>query len=101
MVTRVSQRFGIAAVAFAIAAIWTGIGLTSGFECLLVFTLAYGGAAVVQQRREAVRRQAERGRRSRRTSSGRARRPDPVVWDDDEPEELTESRDWPSLVGGW
>ena len=100
MLTRVSQRYGIAAVAFATAAIWLGIGLTSAFECLLVFTLAYGGTAVVQQRREAVRRQEERGRRSRRAPAARTRRPDPVVWDD-EAEELTESRDWPSLAGGW
>jgi hypothetical protein len=35
----VARRYLLAKAGFAVALIWTGIGLTSGFECLLVFML--------------------------------------------------------------
>jgi hypothetical protein len=37
------RRYGVAGVAFAIALVWNRAGVTSGFECLLVFTLVYKG----------------------------------------------------------
>jgi hypothetical protein len=75
---RFVQRYLFAAVAFAIAAVWTGVGLVSGFECLLVFGLAALAAAAVQRRHEVAASRARRARPVRR-GEGRRERP-PSAW---------------------
>jgi len=57
------QRYLIAAIAFAMAAVWLGVGLVKGLECLLAFLLASLIVAVVQ------RRQAVIGRRDTRRAT--------------------------------
>ena len=70
---RFAQRYLFAAVAFAIAAVWTGVGLVSGFECLLVFGLAALGAAALQRRQEVAASRARRVRPARRGERRRGR----------------------------
>ena len=68
---RVGQRYVIAAVAFALAALWTGVGLVAGFECLLAFAVVALVVAAVQRRNDVAARTARRarpgGRQPRRT----------------------------------
>ena len=45
------QRHLIAALGFAAAAVWLGVGLVKGLECLLAFLLTSLVVAVVQRRR--------------------------------------------------
>lgn len=73
MLTRVAQRYLIALGAFLVAAAWTGVGLTKGLECLVVFSSVYVVSAAVQARRAAA---AARGSR---------RRPRPRHEDADDP----------------
>lgn len=105
---RVVQRYLIAAIAFAVAALATGVGLVSAFECLLVFVLASLGVAVVQARSVAAERRAsrsvrgrshdrraaggreQRGRHEHAVSPSRARR---QPYDDD-----ADSGEWPRLA---
>jgi hypothetical protein len=70
---RFAQRYLFAAVAFAIAAVWTGVGLVSGFECLLVFALAALTVAAVQRRNEVAANRARRTRPARRAERRRER----------------------------
>jgi hypothetical protein len=70
---RFAQRYLFAALAFAIAAVWTGVGLVAGFECLLVFALAALGAAAVQRRHEVAASRARRARPARRAERRRER----------------------------
>jgi hypothetical protein len=75
---RFTQRYLFAAVAFAIAAVWTGVGLVSGFECLLVFGLAALGVAAVQRRNEVAANRSRRARPARRAE--RRREPSSSAW---------------------
>lgn len=68
---RVGQRYLIGAVAFAVAAVWTGVSLVGGFECLLVFGLASLVVAAIQRRHDLD------ARRSRRPTRARVRRARP------------------------
>jgi hypothetical protein len=77
MLTRIVQRFAIALCAFLIAVIWTGIGLTSAFECLAVFSGVYVVAAAVQARRASA---AAPRRRPRRRAPVRYEDDDSGVW---------------------
>jgi hypothetical protein len=70
---RFAQRYLFAAVAFAIAAVWTGVGLVSSFECLLVFGLAALAVAAVQRRHEVAANRARRARPGRRGERRRSR----------------------------
>ncbi len=105
------QRYLIGALGFAVAAVWLGVGLTKGMECLLAFLLTTLIVSVVQVRRRAVAR--SRGRRSTTSDprDGRRRavaehgerrhssrpelrpRPSPAVYDDDAFDD-----DWPRLA---
>jgi hypothetical protein len=71
---RVGQRYLIAAVAFAATALWTGVGLVQGFECLIVFALVALSVAAIQRRDQAKAARAGRGAdaraRRRRTVRG-------------------------------
>lgn len=62
MARSVAKRYLVAAFAFMAAAIWLGVGLTSGFACLLVFVLALQ-AVRLYQRRSTVRSRRTRSRR--------------------------------------
>lgn len=46
----VVARYLVPAFAFMAAAIWLGVGLKSGFACLLVFVLAFQAVRLYQQR---------------------------------------------------
>jgi hypothetical protein len=76
MLARIAQRYAIAVVAFLIAVVWTGIGLTSAVECLAVFSVVYVVAAAVQARRTAT---APRPR-PRRRAPVRYEDEDSAVW---------------------
>jgi hypothetical protein len=69
MIMRAGQRYLLAAVAFAIATLWTGVGLVAGLECLLVFCLVALGVAGVQRRRDLAARPKRRARRIPREGS--------------------------------
>jgi hypothetical protein len=105
------QRYAIAAVGFAAAAVWLGVGLVKGLECLLAFLFVSLVVTFVQRRQFVVeRRHARRARtapagfrRQDRADDGRARRhargSDPSPWPkrslyDDE----TDSGEWPRPV---
>ena len=105
------QRYLIGALGFAVAAVWLGVGLTKGMECLLAFLLTTLVVSVVQSRRRAIAR--SRGRRSTASEHRRSRRrtvaptgerrysphpefrprPSPTVYDDD-----AYDNDWPRLA---
>ena len=96
------QRYLIATLGFAAAAVWLGVGLTKGLECLLVFLLTSLVAAVRQRRQLAVergnghsRRRAVPDARDRRPPrhSGSRSRPLQTLYDDD-----ADSDDWPQLA---
>jgi hypothetical protein len=59
------QRYLIAALGFAVAAAWLGVGLAKGLECLVAFLLTSLVVSVVQARRRVL----ERSRRRRPTTS--------------------------------
>lgn len=96
MVQRVVQRYLVAVVAFAVALLWAGLGLTSGFECLAVFSLAYAGMGLMQQRRRASTRASIRAREDRRPRT-RERRPLRAGIDPDG----GEGGEWPLLAEPW
>jgi hypothetical protein len=91
------QRYLIAAIAFAAAAVWTGLGLASAFECLLVFLIAVLVVAALQRRSDVAARRAGRPVRSR--SGGRGVRPSRARprREDDE----LESREWARPAEHW
>jgi hypothetical protein len=49
-VRSVAARYLVAAFAFMAAAIWLGVGMTSGFACLFVFVLASQAVRLYQLR---------------------------------------------------
>lgn len=84
-----AQRYAVAAMAFAAAAVWLGVGVVSGLECLLAFLVTSVAMDAVQRRN----RVQERRRRS--TSRPREqRRPRPAVEADD-------ADDWQLAEPGW
>ena len=97
------QRYLIATLGFAAAAVWLGVGLTKGLECLLVFLLTSLVAAVRQRRQLAVervhaqsRRRAvpdQRDQRHQPRHSGSRSRPLRTLYDDE-----AAGDDWPHLV---
>jgi hypothetical protein len=87
----VVQRYLVAAVAFAIALVWTGVSFTAGLKCLLAFTVVYAAAAAVQQRRLVQDRRA--ARRPERRMSRPSRR------DDFEVVTAGELGGWPAAAG--
>jgi hypothetical protein len=105
------ERYLIGAIGFAAAALWLGVGLINGLECLLAFLLTLLVVAVVQRRRLVAERshahRAARGhayggsgatvnRRDRRPAghaASRSRPSRPPRHDDD-----ADSGDWPPLV---
>lgn len=98
VVKQVAQRYLVAAVVFGIAAVWSGLGVSASFECLLAFTAAYVGAAAVQRRRAASAARAGRRTRSRsRAESRRPRRESAHVYDDEAGDEAV----WPQLAERW
>lgn len=111
---RMMQRYLIASGVFAVAALFFGVELLRGFECLLAFALTSLIAGLVQ-RRQLV---SERGR-VRRSDAGRSRRRRPRAVDkrdrrDSErpsrgsrpprvlPDDEAAHGDWPQLTDyGW
>jgi hypothetical protein len=65
-----SQRYLVASVAFVVAAIWTGLSVTSAFECLIAFTFVYAIAGAAQ--RGKARIDGDRGGDSSRSRSRRS-----------------------------
>jgi hypothetical protein len=107
----VGQRYAIAAVGFAAAAVWLGVGLVKGLECLLAFVSVSLIVAVVQRRRVVpVRRQmrlavrsASDVRRRRRADDAReqrrAKRAEPSPWPKrSRYEDEGDSGEWPWRV---
>lgn len=66
----VAERYAVAAFAFLAAAVWLGVGLISGFACLLVFLLAAQAVRLYQQRSDA-REEAQTSSRERRSRDSR------------------------------
>jgi hypothetical protein len=108
-VKRITQRYLIAAGVFAVAALLSGVGLVSGFECLLAFVVTSLVVGVVQRRQLAaedprsVRPRSRSRRRPRAAESRDSRRsvprsrPSRVVYDDE-----VEAVEWPQLADhGW
>lgn len=95
MVKRVVQRYLVGAAAFTVALLWTGLGLTSGFECLIVFALASAGTALAQQRRQVATRGARDRRERQHRSETRRRAPRAVLFEDGD------SGEWPQAVERW
>lgn len=74
---RFVQRNLIAALVFAVAALWLGLGLISAFECLLMFGLSSTLVRVLQRRHglaKPAKTHASKKRRSR-PANPRHRRP--------------------------
>ena len=73
------ERYLIAALGFAAAALWLGVGLSKGLECLLAFLLTLLVVAVVQRRQFVAERNHARAARgnghSRSRGGGAAHRP--------------------------
>ena len=104
------ERYLIGALGFAAAALWLGVGLINGLECLLAFLLTSLVVAVVQRRRLVAERshahRAARGDshgRSRATANRRDRRPAGHAASRSRPSrpprhDDTDSGDWPPLV---
>ena len=109
------ERYLIAAVGFAAAALWLGVGLVKGMECLLAFLLTLLVVAVVQRRQRVVERsRARRPAHSRGGShsrvggatdrrherpvrrAGSRPRPSRPLYDDD-----ADGGDWSRLVEHW
>jgi hypothetical protein len=65
------QRFLAAALAFVVAALWMGLPLKSGLECLLVFAVVHTIVGVLQR----VRARAQHNRRDVRRSRLEQMRP--------------------------
>jgi hypothetical protein len=101
----IAQRYLIATVFFVAAELWVGIGLLSGLQCLLAFTLASAVVAVVQRRRLVAARGRARAsarggaRRSRPAAAAPRTRPRPLppepkpLYDDD-----SASVGWPQMA---
>lgn len=88
------QRNLTAALVFAVAALWLGLGLISAFECLLMFGLASTLVRVLQRRHglaKPAKTRASKKRRSR-PANPRPRRPaqTPRLGDGG-----TQTADWP------
>jgi hypothetical protein len=103
------QRYLIASGGFAVAALMSGVGLVSGFECLLAFVFTWLVVGVVQRRQFAaeggrsVRPRSRSRRRPRAVDSRDSRRsvprsrPSRVVYDDQ-----VEAIEWTQLADhGW
>lgn len=108
---RLVQRYLIAAVGFVVAAMWLGVGLSSGLECLLAFLLTLLVVTVVQRRQRVVARgghahrtasghrhahrseAADRGDRRYPPRSSTRSRPSRPVYDDE-----ADAGDWPRLA---
>ena len=104
------HRYLIAAGVYAVAALILGVGLVSGFECLLAFVFTSLVVGVVQRRRlvaegrRAVRPAARRSRKRPRAVDSRdsrrlvpRSRPSRVVYDD-----AVEGDVWPQRAEhGW
>jgi hypothetical protein len=108
-VKQVLQRYLIASGGFAVAAMMSGVGLVSGFECLLAFVFTSLVVGVVQRRQLAaeggrsVRPRSRSRRRPRAVDSRDSRRsaprsrPSRVVYDDE-----VEAVEWPERANrGW
>ena len=85
MLTRISQRYALAALSFVIAVFVTGLGLIASVECLGVFSAVYVAAAAYQQRQLA----AQRRRPARRVRVAQA---------EDEWPRQQHAVDWPSAT---
>ena len=66
------ERYLIGALGFAAAALWLGVGLVKGLECLLAFLLTVLVVVVVQGRQRVVER-GRAGRPDRGRGRGRCR----------------------------
>jgi hypothetical protein len=102
VIKRVTQRYTVAAFAFAIAVAWTGTGMASSLECLLVFILANLGVSAFQ-RRHATTHRVQRGRSLRDRDRGeiivpRSHRPRPTVYDADDQGDVGA---WPEVAERW
>jgi hypothetical protein len=73
---RLVQRYLIAAIGFVVAAVWLGVALSSGLECLLAFLLTLVVVTAVQRRQRVV----AHGGHPHRTAGGHrhARRREPA-----------------------
>lgn len=87
MLTRISQRYTLAAFAFVIAAFVTGAGIVASAECLGVFTTVYVAGAAYQQR-QLAQQQHQRRRPARRRPR--------LVEEDAWPQQ--QAVDWPSAT---
>ena len=88
------ERYLIGALGFAAAALWLGVGLIDGLECLLAFLLTSLVVAVVQRRRLVAER-SHAHRAARGDSHGRSRAT--VIRRDGRPAGHAASRSRPSL----
>jgi hypothetical protein len=77
---RVGQRYVLAAGAFAAAALWTGVGIVAGFECLLAFVAVALTVAAVQRRNDVVARRARSSQRGRRDAPRTSRELSTSEW---------------------
>jgi len=89
-----AQRYLIAAIGFAAAAVWLGVGLVKGLECLLAFLLVSLIVAVVQQRQVAVERRHVRHAMSAPASTRRREQRDEAR--DRRRARRSQSSPWPS-----
>jgi hypothetical protein len=94
-VIRAGQRYLIGAIAFAAAAVWSGVGLLSAFVCLLVFVIALLVVAAMQRRSDVAARRSGRAVR-RRSSERRAGHTRPRSEDDG-----FESGEWARPAERW
>ena len=107
MVKNMTQRYTVAAVAFALAAAWTGAGVSRALECLLVFVVANLAMARYQRRQTATRR-VQRSRSHRPSARPRRERDElpvprtqrvrPAVYDADDQSDVGA---WPALAERW
>ena len=94
MVRSVAGRNSVAAFTFVVAAVWLGVSLMRGLECLLVFMLVSGAMRLYQLRSDSRdRARVDVGRRAQRESqmkSGAASKSAQRRWDD------RAEPDWPT-----
>jgi hypothetical protein len=77
---RYGQRYLPAAVAFVAAALWTGVGIVAGFECLLAFAVVALVVTAVQRRNDVAARRARSSRASRRVPARTSRERSTSEW---------------------
>jgi hypothetical protein len=92
---RFLQRNLTAALVFAVAALWLGLGLVSAFECLLMFGLASTLVGVIQRRQGLAKPAKARASNKKRSRSAHSRRSaqSPRLGDGG-----AETADWPHLA---